>query len=290
MSRFNAHSNVESWRSHTVRVQHVIPETPGVATFELVFTDLEIAKAYHFLPGQFNMLYMPGIGESAISISSDPDSPQTICHTIRSVGSVTQAIAAAGKGSTFGLRGPFGSSWPIDPCVQSTSIKKDVIIVAGGIGLAPLRSAIYALCQRRHQLGRITVMVGARSPNDLLFQDEYSTWREQGIEVQPTVDRYSERWQGNIGVVTTLLSRASISGPKSTVLMTCGPEVMMRYVVQSALQRGIPATNIWLSLERNMNCAVGLCGHCQLGPEFLCQDGPVLPYHRVADWLKVQAL
>ncbi len=168
--------------------------------------------------------------------------------------------------------------------------QNDVIIVAGGIGLAPLRSAIYALCQHRSRLGKITVLVGARSPSDLLFQDEYSTWEEQGVEVQSTVDRVSERWQGNIGVVTTLLNRLMISPPNNIVLMTCGPEVMMRYVVQSALQRGIPAANIWLSLERNMNCAVGMCGHCQLGPEFLCKDGPVLPYHRVADWLKVQAL
>ncbi len=290
MTRFNTHSRAEPWRSHTVRVQHVISETPGVATFELVFTDSEIARAYHFLPGQFNMLYMPGIGESAISISSNPNSPQTLRHTIRSVGGVTQAIAAAGKGSTLGLRGPFGSSWPIDLCLQNTSIKEDVIIVAGGIGLAPLRSAIYALCQHRHRLGRINVLVGARSPADLLFQDEYSTWREQGIEVQSTVDRYSEQWQGNIGVVTSLLSRAVLSEPQNTILMTCGPEVMMRYVVHSALQRGIQAANIWLSLERNMNCAVGMCGHCQLGPEFLCKDGPVLPYHRVADWLKVQSL
>jgi NAD(P)H-flavin reductase len=134
------------------------------------------------------------------------------------------------------------------------------------------------------------VLVGARTPDDLLYHHEYALWRKQGVEVQATVDRANADWHGNIGVVTGLLNRLILPQPEATIVMTCGPEVMMRYVVQSALQRKIQPTNIWLSLERNMNCAVGLCGHCQLGPEFLCKDGPVLPYPRVAQWLKVQAL
>lgn len=191
---------------------------------------------------------------------------------------------------TLGLRGPFGSSWPVDQCLRNANHQRDVLVVAGGIGLAPLRSLIYALCHERQRLNRIVLMVGARSPDDLLFHDEYARWKDQGVEVQTTVDRATDDWRGNVGVVTALLNRTLLARPENTVLLTCGPEVMMRYVVQSALQRRIPAENIWLSLERNMNCAVGLCGHCQLGPEFLCKDGPVLPYHRVADWLKVQAL
>jgi NAD(P)H-flavin reductase len=239
------------------------------------------------------MLYVPGIGEAAISISSAPHTPHLLRHTIRAVGGVTKAIAAGGRGMPLGLRGPFGSSWPMDSCLQSEGncvVKKDVIIVAGGIGLAPLRSVIYALCQQREQVGRIVVLVGARTPDDLLFHHEYAFWRKQGVEVQATVDRANADWHGNIGVVTGLLNRLILPQPDATIVMTCGPEVMMRYVVQSALQRKIQPTNIWLSLERNMNCAVGLCGHCQLGPEFLCKDGPVLPYSRVAQWLKVQAL
>lgn len=270
-----------------------MPETPGVATYDLVFEDHDIGSDFRFSPGQFNMLYVPGIGEAAISISSDPNTPHVLRHTIRAVGGVTNAIAAGGRGMQFGLRGPFGSNWPIDSCLLGTaasSIKKDVIVVAGGIGLAPLRSVIYALARQRDQVGRIVVMVGARTQNDLLFHDEYMLWRKNGVEVQTTVDRASSDWHGNVGVVTGLLNRLVLSHPANTILMTCGPEVMMRYVVLAALQRKILPSKIWISLERNMNCAVGLCGHCQLGSEFLCKDGPVLPYPRVAEWLKVQAL
>jgi NAD(P)H-flavin reductase len=289
----NTQVQANPWLTHSVRVQLVLTETPGVATYELVFIDPAVASEYRFMPGQFNMLYVPGVGEAAISISSAPHTPQVLRHTIREVGGVTQAIAAGGRGMSLGLRGPFGSHWPVDACLLPTNdcaTKRDVIIVAGGIGLAPLRSAIYALCRHRDQVGRIVVMVGARTPNDLLFQQEYVLWREQGVEVQTTVDRATADWQGNIGVVTGLLNRLLLNHPENTVLMTCGPEVMMRYVVSSALQRKIPPSNLWLSLERNMNCAVGLCGHCQLGPDFLCKNGPVLPYTHVAPWLKVQAL
>lgn len=271
----------------------VLPETPGVATYEIAFADPQVAQDYRFLPGQFNMLYVPGIGESAISISSSHLTPNVLRHTIREVGGVTNAIAAGGRGMALGLRGPFGSSWPIEACLSTAngepSIRKDVIIVAGGIGLAPLRSVVYALSHSRERVGRIVVLVGSRTAEDLLYHHEYSLWRELGVEVQTTVDRATDQWQGNVGVVTGLLNRLQLPYPERTIVMTCGPEVMMRYVVQSALQRKVPASNIWLSLERNMNCAVGLCGHCQLGPEFLCKDGPVLPYPRVANWLKVQA-
>jgi len=236
------------------------------------------------------MLYVPGIGESAISISSDPHSPQTLRHTIRAVGGVTQAIAKGGIGMSLGLRGPFGSHWPIDRCLPTNDGQRDIIIVAGGIGLAPLRSVIYSLCRQRDRLGKVVVMLGAKWPEDLLYRNEYSSWKERGIEVQTTVDRATDDWHRNVGVVTALLNRWRVDRPKQTIVMSCGPEVMMRYVVQSALQHHVPASNIWVALERHMNCAVGLCGHCQLGPAFLCKDGPVLPYPRVVDWLKVQAL
>jgi NAD(P)H-flavin reductase len=237
------------------------------------------------------MLYVPGVGEAAISISSSADAPSLLKHTIREVGGVTQSIAHGGRGMKLGLRGPFGSSWPIETCLESGhSTGRDIILAAGGIGLAPLRSVIYALISQRHRVGRIILMVGARSPFDLLYQQEYLEWKNDEVEIQATVDRGTDDWPGNVGVVTTLMHRVRLANPQQAIVLTCGPEVMMRYVAQAALQRKIPATNIWLTLERNMNCAVGLCGHCQLGPEFLCKDGPVLPYPRVAPWLKVQGL
>lgn len=283
------HPVTDPWHAHSVRVRRVIAETPGIATYELAMSDPNTANSYQFLPGQFNMLYVPGIGESAISISSDPETPQILRHTIRIVGGVTAAIAEGGVGMSLGLRGPFGSSWPIDQCSPTEKGKRDIMIVAGGIGLAPLRSLIYALRRHRDRFGKIVVMIGAKWPKSLLYGNEYANWRKDRIEVQTTVDRVADGWQGNVGVVTALMNRCQLDRPEQSIVMSCGPEVMMRYVVQTALARGIPASNIWLSLERNMNCAVGLCGHCQLGPEFLCKDGPVLPYSRVADWLKVQA-
>lgn len=285
-------ANANPWLAHSVRVRSVLQETPGVATYQLEFTDDTVGREFRFSPGQFNMLYVPGVGEAAISISGATQTANVLHHTIREVGDVTRAIARAGRGMSLGLRGPFGSSWPIEACLQSSSNrvhKKDVVVVAGGIGLAPLRSAIYSLCHHRSDVGRIVVMVGARTPSDLLYYDEYPQWKDQGIEIQTAVDRASEDWRGNVGVVTSLLNRLVLANPANCMVMTCGPEVMMRYVVQSAIHRKITTDNIWVSLERNMNCAVGLCGHCQLGPEFLCKDGPVLPYSRVANWLKVEA-
>lgn len=285
------HRQMDPWLTHEVCVHRVLQETPGVATYEIAFTDSAVAACFRFLPGQFNMLYVPGVGESAISISSSAEDPHLLKHTIREVGGVTQSIANGGRGMKLGLRGPFGSSWPIETCFESgQALARDIIIVAGGIGLAPLRSVIYALCNHRHRVGRILLMVGARSPVDLLYQQEYQDWKRQGVEVQTTVDRATDDWRGSVGVVTSLMNQAKLDNPQQTIVMTCGPEVMMRYVAQAAQQRKIPASNIWLTLERNMNCAVGLCGHCQLGPEFLCKDGPVLPYPRVAHWLKVQGL
>lgn len=290
MSPTDSRHPANPWQCYSVRVQGVLPETSGVATYALAFVDPDIASTYRFRAGQFNMLYVPGIGEAAISISSDPSTPHVLHHTIRSVGGVTQAIAAGGRGMSLGLRGPFGSHWPLQCWSEAASESWDIVLAAGGIGLAPLRSVIYSAIQQRDRIGRVVVLMGARLPTDLLFHQEYPQWKRQGIEVQTTVDRAMEGWQGNVGVVTTLLNRLRVTRPERTIVLSCGPEVMMRYVVQAALQKGISASNLWLSMERNMNCAVGLCGHCQLGPEFICKDGPVLPYTRVVDWLKVHAL
>lgn len=274
----------DPWRSFPARIVAVRPEVPGVATYDLVLEDAGRQESFVYRPGQFNMLYVPGVGESAISISGDPADRMRIPHTVREAGNVTHALARLRPGDSIGIRGPFGSSWPVDTCSGC-----DVIVVAGGIGLAPLRPALYELL-RRDDVGELSLLYGARAPSGLLFRDEYERWRAAGCDVQLTVDRAAPGWNGSVGVVTLLLDRLPITRPRETVLLTCGPEVMMWYTVQAALRRGIPASRIHVSLERNMNCAVGLCGHCQFGPEFICKDGPVLSFDRVAPFLKVHDL
>lgn len=272
------------WLSWNATITSVTPESPGVATYDLRIDDPDVAQKYRFRPGQFNMLYLPGVGEAAISVSGDPAEPQLLAHTIRAAGNVTHALAALGEGGQIGLRGPFGSHWPVEECPGN-----DIILVAGGIGMAPLRPVVCWLLSNRERYGQITLLMGARTPDGLLYPDEWSDW-QQHMDVQQTVDRAPEDWRGNVGVVTSLLERLPISRPEQTSLMTCGPEVMMWYTIRSALARGLQSSAVWLSLERHMNCAVGFCGHCQLGPEFVCKDGPVVPYDRVAPFLKVKAL
>lgn len=273
------------WLCHTVAVQSIHPETPGVATYDLSFCNSEVGARYQFRPGQFNMLYLPGIGEIPISLSADPQYRQSWAHTIRVAGNATRALARFEPGQTLGLRGPFGSSWPLEELLGM-----DVILVAGGIGLAPLRPAIYELLRRTAEFGRLTLLFGARSPGSLLYQAEYDSWIREGLFTQVTVDRSTPGWLGAVGFVNLLLERLRLPRPRHTAILTCGPEVMMRYIVRSAQQRGISADRIWCSLERNMQCAVGLCGHCQLGGEFVCKDGPVFRYDRVAPLLAVEGL
>lgn len=277
--------DVNPWLCQTVRIESVTAEIPEVATYELVFADPQVAARYRFLPGQFNMLYLPGVGEIAISISANPQSREQWAHTIRVAGTVTQSLARLQPGATLGLRGPYGNPWPIGECTG-----KDVILVAGGIGLAPLRPVIYELLANRAHYGNITLLHGARTPEGLLYPREYPDWQAGGFDLQTTVDRASTGWNGNVGVVTLLLDRLRLPRPDQTVLLTCGPEIMMHFTVQSALKRGLPVEQIWLSSERNMQCAVGFCGHCQLGPTFVCKDGPVFRYDHIAPFLKVEGL
>lgn len=273
------------WLSQTAVIDEITPETPGVSTYHLVLRDAAASSAYRFRPGQFNMLYVPGAGESAISLSADPASRGRWAHTIRVAGNVTGVLATMKRGDTLGLRGPFGTAWPVD-----LGHGGDVVLVAGGIGLAPLRPAIYDLLANRESYRTLTLLCGARSPETLLFPAEYAAWRERGMAVQVTVDRAGVDWSGNVGVVPLLLDRLPLADPARTLVLMCGPEVMMRYSARSARDRGIPVENIWLTAERNMQCAVGLCGHCQWGPEFVCKDGPVFRYDRVERFLSVEAL
>jgi len=231
------------------------------------------------------MLYLPGVGEAAISLSGDPGDPQAWIHTVRVAGNVTRTLADSRPGDTLGLRGPFGSGWPVNELRGG-----DLIIVAGGLGLAPLRPLIYHVIRNRCQFGAVILIIGARTPESLLYADEYEDWRRGDVSVQVTVDRATDQWCGNVGAVTTTLERLVLDNARSTALVTCGPEIMMKYVAHSGLRRGILADRIWVSMERNMQCAVGLCGHCQWGAAFVCKDGPVLRYDQVQSYFPVEAL
>lgn len=277
---------VDPWQTTTVRIDDIKTEIDGVQTYRLTNVRAgEAGAAYQFIPGQFNMLYVPGVGESAISMSGDPFQADSWIHTVRVAGNVTRTLAQLDCGSTLGLRGPFGQGWPVEELTQG-----DVVIVSGGLGLAPLRPLIYDIIHRRQFYGRVWLVNGARTPTSLLYPDEYETWRAAGIDVSVTVDRASPDWSGHIGVVTLLMERLPLVDPEKTRLVTCGPEVMMKYAAMTGLRRGVPADQIWVSLERNMQCAAGLCGHCQLGPEFICKDGPVLRYDRVQPYMFVEQL
>ncbi len=263
-----------------LRIARIRRESADVSTFELA-----PASAFVFAAGQFNMLYAFGLGEVAISISGDPDRADRVTHTVRAVGAVSTALARLRRDMVIGVRGPFGSSWPL-----AESEGSDIVIVAGGLGLAPLRPAIYAVLARRKRYGRIVLLYGARGPSDILFRRELETWRRRlDVDIAVTVDHATADWRGNVGVVPALIGRAAFD-PDHSVAMLCGPEIMMRFTIDALAERGMTAERIWLSMERNMKCAVGLCGHCQFGPAFVCRDGPVFRFDRIASWFKVREI
>jgi NAD(P)H-flavin reductase len=234
-------------------------------------------------PGQFMMVYPFGVGEVPISVSGPPRSRGPVVLTVRAVGAVTSAICAAEPGSVLGLRGPFGNSWPIEEAADG-----DILVVAGGIGLAPLRPVILHVLERRGDYDAVSLLYGARTPADLLYVDALEHWRgDLGVHV--TVDAAGEGWSGRVGVVTKLLSGVEVR-PERTTAFVCGPEIMMRFAVEALLARGVAPERIQLSLERDMHCGVGLCGHCQLGPTLICRDGPVYSYAESALWLEVRRL
>ena len=235
--------------------------------------------------GQFDMLYAFGVGEVPISTSGDHDGDGPLTHTIRAVGAVTRALCAAEPGAVVGVRGPFGTEWPLAEAVGG-----DLLVVAGGIGLAPLRPAIRHALERRDDYGSVSVLVGARTPQDLLFVAELEAWRARlDAEVDVTVDAAAVGWHGRVGLVTTLIPGAVID-PATAAALVCGPEVMMTFVVRALLERGVPLERIWVSMERNMRCAVGHCGHCQLGPTLICRDGAVFPAGAMQRLMEVREL
>ncbi len=260
----------------SLRVTRVRRELPGV--FTLSFDVSDRPDGFGFEPGQFNMLYWFGVGEVPISISGDPDAPNELVHTIRAVGGVTRAMEAVEVGQTLGVRGPYGTGWPLQQARGG-----DVVFVAGGLGLAPLRPAILRVLARREEYDRVVILYGARSPEELLFQADLQTWRGRfDVELRAIVDRAGRGWRGPVGVVTKLVAEADFD-PQDATAFVCGPEVMMRFCVRELLQRGVPAERSYVSMERSMKCGVGLCGHCQWGPSFVCKDGPVYSYARVRD-------
>jgi len=256
------------------RIQRVHLETDDTFTLHLLPAQDEMGSS--FAPGQFNMLYVFGTGEVPLSISSNPSDSPLLQHTTRAVGTVTKAMRRLGRGAMVGIRGPFGSSWPLEQAVG-----RNVLVVAGGIGLAPLRPAIYQLIAQRERFQRVVLLYGTRSPEDILYRQELEHWRGKfDLEIQVTVDRAASTWRGNVGVVTTLIGRSPID-PLNTVALVCGPEIMMRFSVIELEKRGLAAQHIYLSMERNMKCGIGFCGHCQFGPLFVCKDGPVFRFDRI---------
>jgi NAD(P)H-flavin reductase len=260
------------------QIRRVKYETEDTFTIELQpLGDLE---EFTFLPGQFNMIYVFGVGEIPISISGDPANPRTLVHTTRAVGSVTKAMDKMRRGDILGIRGPYGVPWPVDHANG-----QDVVFVAGGIGLAPLRPALYEVVAHRERYGKVVFLYGTRTPSDVLFRQELENWRARfDLEIYVTVDRAMSGWRGNVGVVTNLISRAPFD-PRNTMAFVCGPEVMMRFTTMELHKRGVDNEHIFVSMERNMKCAIGLCGHCQFGSVFVCKDGPVFRYSQIKDML-----
>jgi len=245
----------------------------------------KVPAAARFRPGQFNMLYGFGVGEVPISMSGDSTDGRSLTHTIRSVGAVSRALGELRRGDTVGVRGPFGTSWPVDELAGH-----DLLVIAGGIGLAPLRPAIYHLLGQRERYGDLAILCGARSPGDLIFRRELERWRGRfDLQVEVTVDHAASGWRGPVGVVTELIEQARVD-PADTTALICGPEFMMRFTLQELERLGVPPERCWVSLERNMHCGIGLCGHCQLGGSLICRDGPVFPWPRVAPLLAVREL
>ncbi len=259
------------------KIQRHIKETHDTFTLEL--KPLNGTKPKPFFPGQFNMLYVFGVGEVPISISGDPASPEIMVHTVRAVGVVTKAMRVLKNQSLIGVRGPYGSYWPVDEAQGN-----DILIVAGGIGLAPLRPAVYRILAQREKFGKVVLLYGTRTPGDILYRKELERWRARfDMEVMVTVDFAPESWRSNVGVVTHLISRAHFD-PLNTVALICGPEIMIRYTIMELKKRNMADEDIYISMERNMKCGVGFCGHCQFGPTFICKDGPVFSYDKIKDW------
>jgi NAD(P)H-flavin reductase len=269
---------------HLARIVERRDEARGIATFGLRLLDVAVRRAYRFALGQFNMVYAFGIGEVAMSIVSDPDQPERFEHTIRRVGRVTGAMLEWRPGDTVGVRGPYGVGWPMQ-----AARGRDVAIITGGLGCAPVVGVIKYIFRRRDEFGHLHILHGVKTPHDLLYRDRFEAWRAHPrTTVHLTTDQPERTWRDHVGVVTELFDELVVT--PSTIVMMCGPEMMMHHGVRSLRAKGVAEEAIYLSLERRMECGVGLCGHCQIGPFFACTDGPVFQYAAVKRWLAVRGI
>ncbi|MFA9460218.1 FAD/NAD(P)-binding protein [Thiohalorhabdus methylotrophus] len=274
-----------AWLPEEAEVVERVAEGADITTLRLRLTDPGARRAYRFQPGQFNMLGVFGVGEVAISVSSDPDEPELIGHTIRRVGRVTTPLVRLAEGDRLGLRGPFGRGWPMERAEG-----RDVLVVTGGLGCAPVVSVIEYIMARRARFGHLTVLQGVKHGADLLWRPRYEHWeRQPDTEVGLAADVAGANWPGHVGLVTELFDRVTLR-PQGTTVMMCGPEPMMRAAAHDLERRGFDADDLWLSLERNHHCGNGRCGHCQIGPYFVCHDGPVFSYGEIRDLLEIRGL
>lgn len=265
-------------------IKEIKTESSDVSTYTLSFQDERVQNRYRFEPGQYNMVGLPGIGEAPISISSSSNRHDAFDHTVRAVGRVTTALSRMAAGDIVGIRGPYGRPWPL-----AEVRGKDVAVIVGGTGCACIKPAINILVEHRAEFKSATVLYGAKTARELLFANEFDQWQDQGVGVHLTVDQGRKLdWPFQTGVVTTLFDRLKAPATGSAALMS-GPDIMMRFCVVDLLKRGWSPKNIWLSLERRMDCAVRMCGHCQLGPKYVCQDGPVFSYEEVENVFGVVA-
>lgn len=261
-------------------VRKVVRDTADTSTLTMEPLD---GAGLTFAPGQFTMLGRAGYGEVPISISGDPARSDTLTQTIRSVGDASEAVARSRRGDLLLARGPYGAGWNVDDGTGG-----DVLIVAGGIGLAPLRPAVLDVLAHRDRYRRVFIVYGSRTPDQLLYPRELESWRGRfDVDVQVTVDAAPDDWRGHVGVVTTVLPAGDLD-PANTLALVCGPEIMMRLTADALCDRGIPPERVRLSMERNMKCGVGLCGHCQLRELFVCLDGPVFGYDRLRNLLRLK--
>lgn len=258
-----------------VRVRGVVREMHDAVTLRL-----SAPPGFRFAPGQFDMLWLPGAGEVPMSVSGGRAG--VVDHTVHVVGEVTRGLAALRPGDLLGLRGPFGSGWPLG---ETRGL--DLLLVAGGVGLAPLRPVVHQILSRPAAARRAALLYGARTPGDLLYRRELASWERRGLVERTTVDRRQPGWSGRVGLVTGLFEDLRLDAGRTAAFL-CGPEVMMRFGVRDLLRLGLPAARIWVSLERSMKCGVGRCGHCQCGPFLVCRDGPVLRWDRVGPLLEVK--
>lgn len=269
-------NNTNLYLPHEVKVIQRMQESPSVFTLRLQFTDPQLQKDFSFQPGQFNMLYLYGVGEVPISIVSDPESDQFYDHTIRAIGRVTRGLAQVQQGDSLGIRGPFGRGWPL-----ALARNKDVVIITGGLGCAPVVSAINFIMLRRDQYRKLKILQGLKHSNDFIFRKRFEEWKKiRDTEVFIAADVSSSGWPWYTGRITDM-TRQLILDAKNTIVMICGPEIMMKVAITELLAKNIAEENIFLSMERNMECAVGHCGHCQYGGLFVCKDGPIFSYPQI---------